>query len=157
MKLEFIIFSMTGHTRTVAEDARNKLLESGHDCCLTFLEPKVKLDLRAEIVDIKHVPELMDCDVAVICTPVHGGKISAPVRSFLTQVGSLVGIRIVLLVTHFFRQGWGAIQTLRELGKLCEDKGGEVVGEMNIKWFSIRRKQEIMKSIDHLSSLVDEL
>lgn len=152
MKIQCIVFSHTGHTKSVAEKARDKLLESGHDVTLVLIEPAGKLDLKAEMVEITHVPDLMSCDVAIIGSPVHGGRISAPIRAFLAHSDSFEGKKIILLVTHFFRKGWGALQTLRELRKLCEEKGGEVVGEMSIKWFSMGRRREIAKSIDHLNA-----
>jgi len=154
MKIECIVFSHSGHTKAVAEKVWNKLHKSGHDVGLSLIEPEGKLDLKAEMVEIKVIPDLKGCDVAIIGSPVHGGRISAPIRAFLTQVESLEGKKVVLLVTHFFRPGWGALQTLRELRKLCEEKGGEVVSEMNIKWFSMRRRREIEKFTDHLSSVI---
>ncbi len=155
MIIQFIVFSLTGHTKTVSEAAKGKLRKSGHNVVMDYIQPMDKLDLKAEIVEVKEIPDPHGYDLVIIGSPVHGGRVSAPIRTFLSQVSSLEGIRIVLLVTHFFRPGWGALQTLQELQQMCESKGGEVIGDIRVKWFSLIRKGEIKKAIDYLCSLID--
>jgi flavodoxin len=47
MKIECIVFSLTGHTKAVAEKVWNKLLESGHEVGFSIIEPEGKLDLKS--------------------------------------------------------------------------------------------------------------
>jgi multimeric flavodoxin WrbA len=154
MKVKFIIYSHTGHTKTVAENFQTKLLSSSHCVVMDYIQTKEKLDLKADIVEIKEMPMPQGQDVVIIGSPVHGGRVSAPIRAFLSQVTSLEGIRIILLVTHFFRPGWGAVQTLQDMRNLCEYKGGEVIGVSHIKWFSLNRKRQINKMSSKVCSLI---
>ena len=154
MKVQFIIYSHTGHTKTVAESIKSELITSGHDVEMEYVQPREKLDLKAEMVELKEMPDPQGQDVVIIGSPVHGGRVSAPIRAFLSKVTTLEEIRIILLVTHFFRPGWGAVQTLQHLRELCEIKGGKVIAEAHVKWFSLFRKREIKKTTDYLSSFL---
>jgi len=104
MKIGMIIYSYTGKTRLVAEKAAGKLRADGHELAFIFIEPKEPLNLKEVEFEIKEIPATMYFDALVLGTPVHGGRMSAPMRSFLKQRTSLGGLDIVFLATHFFNR-----------------------------------------------------
>lgn len=153
MKIGVILFSHRGHTKKVGEKVAARLQIDGHAVHLNLLETITPLNLREEEAAIKSVPEINEYDALVLGTPVHGGRMSAPMRYFLNQTPSMRGISVVLFVTHFFRIGWGATQTLQELQKVCENKGAQYLGAANIKWLSFYRKLNIKRSVEKISAI----
>jgi len=155
MKIGMIVYSFTGKTKLVAERVAEILLTDGYEVDLNYLEPKEPLNLKAKEVEINEIPDPMRFDALVLGTPVQGGRMSAPMRFFLEQRTLLDGLDIVFIATHFFRREWGAVQTLQDLRKMCESKGGNVLGSIDIKWWSVFRQREIVSAIEHLRSLIN--
>jgi len=156
MKIGIIVYSYTGKTMLVAENTAEYLRFDGHEVDLFCLEPKEPLNLRADEVEIEEMPETMRFDALLLCTPVHGGRMSAPMQYYLNQTPSLEGLEIVFLLTHFFRREWGSVQVLQDLKKQCEMIGGDVIGSVDIKWLSVIRKRAIRNTIKHLRSLFNK-
>ena len=74
---------------------------------------------------------MADYDVYILGSPVHGGRISAPMRTFLTETDDLNGKSCILFVTHFFRHSWGADQALAEFTE-------NVVKKVGGSWIHVR-------------------
>ena len=91
MKIGIIIYSFTGNTKLVAERVAKRLVSDGHEVDLIFIEPNESIDLKAEEVVIKKIPDISRFDTLVLGTPVHGGRMSAPMRYFLNQIKTLEG------------------------------------------------------------------
>ena len=152
MKIGLILFSHTGHTKRVGERAATRLRNDGHEVNFILLETLEPINFRADEMALKSVPEISDFDALVLGTPVHGGRMSAPMRYFLNQTPSMNGISIVLFATNFFRSSWGATQTLQTLRKMCEEKGAHYLGAVDIQWFSFYRNLNIKRAVDKMSA-----
>ncbi|MFN2305049.1 MAG: flavodoxin family protein, partial [Anaerolineales bacterium] len=148
MNIALVFFSHMGHTKKAGEAVAGQLTAEGHHVNIFGIQPKEKLNLRAEEVEIKNQPEISSFDVLILGTPVHGGRMSAPIFTFLDQMPIVNGLRTVLLLTHFFRKEWGALQTIQSLEVLCKTKGLDVLGYANVKWFSFYRNRNIQRAVE---------
>jgi len=154
MKIGIIYFSHMGHTQKVAENASEALRQAGFDVDCTQLIPKEPLDLRAERVPVEEIPQVVPYDLLVLGTPVHGGRMSAPMRYFLDEMPSIKGKKILALATHFFRKGWGAVQTIQQMQKICEIAGADFLGFVNVKWLSLFRSKQINIAVEAILNSV---
>jgi len=141
MNIGCVYYSQTGHTKDVVEKIVSQLTNADH---LVSVH-RIQADSLSKSLEGHW--DVSQYEALVIGTPVHGGVMAAPIRSFLKELRGLEGIQFALVVTHFFRRGWGAVQTLQEMQSICEAKGGIFLAQMDIKWLSIFRKKEITEAI----------
>lgn len=156
MTIGIIVYSRTGHTLIVARKLQDDLVADGHDVMMEQLETVGPVNPSATTAALKTVPAIEHYDVVVLGSPVNGGRMSAPMRSYLDEVPSLEGKRIALLLTHFFPRGWGANQTIEEMTNACESTGATVIGSGDVQWFSLRRRRRIAEAVEDLSDLFRE-
>jgi len=151
VKIGIIVYSRTGHTLSVAKRLEDRLMADGHDVTLEQLETVGPVDLSATTAALKTKPTIDPYDALVLGSPVNGGRMSAPMNSYLDQVRSLEGKRVALLLTHFFPQGWGANQTIEQMTEVCESKGATICGSGDVRWLSLRRQRQISQAVDSLA------
>jgi len=153
MNIGIIVYSLTGHTLTVATRLKEKLTVDGHEVTLERVETVGPPKPQFENAELKSKPVLDAYDALVFACPVRGGTIPSPMKRYLAQIPSLQDKKVVCLVTHFFRREWGANQVLAALRELCESKGATVCGVGDVRWFSLHRKQQIAQVVEELSQL----
>jgi menaquinone-dependent protoporphyrinogen IX oxidase len=153
MKIGIIFYSHTGHTALIAKKLVVSMENSGHKVDSIQLETIEPLQLSAMHAAIKNVPNVDNFDMLFIGTPVHGGRIAAPVLTFLESVLSFSGKKVSFFLTHFFPRKWGAIQTIQALEVFCASKGAMVQSSADVTWFSIFRKRQIKRAVSNLSQL----
>ena len=155
MKIGMVLFSHMGHTRQLGEAIQQGLEGDGHHVSLTALETQGALNLSADFAAIQAVPLMEDYDVFLLGSPVHGGRISAPMRSFLAETDDLEGKPCFPFVTHFFRRSWGADQALAEFTEKCSEKGGRILETCAVRWFSLQRKKHIQNAVQETIEVVN--
>lgn len=153
MKIAIVLFSHRGHTKKVGEVVAAQLIQAGHQIHRFELKPKEKLIFSAEVVEIEKPPDIRPYDAVILGSPVHGGRMSAPLRAFLNQIPIENNKPTILLLTHFFRKAWGAIQTIDTMQDICKSKGLKIIGYTTVKWLSLRRKHNIKLSANHITTL----
>ena len=151
MNIGIIVYSRTGHTLSVAAKLKEKLSAAGHAATLEQVETAGPVSLSATSAVLKTTPATDPYDGLALCSSVQGGLLAPPMRSYLDQVPSLAGKRVVCLVTGFFPAEWGRNQTVAQLQAICESKGATVCGSGSVGWFSLRRRRQISQVVDSLS------
>jgi multimeric flavodoxin WrbA len=151
LSIGIIVYSRTGHTLSVARKLEEKLAADGHDVALEELETIGASDLGATTSPLQRRPSIGGHGALVFGSPVNGGRMSAPTRSYLDQIPSLHGKKVVLLLTHFFPRVWGANQTLQEMTETCESKGATICARGSVRWTSLRRRRRIASVVDDLA------
>ena len=150
MKIGIIYYSQTGHTKRVGEEAAHRLRNAGHQVDLVPLEVRGSMNLSAESVEIKHIPEIDGYDAIVIGSPVHGGRVSGPVHYFLENVRTFDHQPVVLFVTHFLRKSWGAEQTLSSFRQMVTAREGDVLGDAEVKWLNLQLRKSITQAAEEI-------
>ena len=148
MKFKMILYSRTGHTRRVGEEVAWHLFDSGHKVDVVNLESTVPLIMGAEHMAESEIAAIAGYDGLIIASPVHGGKMSEPIRKYIGSVKSFDGKPIVLLATHFLRNAWGAHQALLEMQNQCVSQEGTVLGSIEVRWFNLHRRRDIQKAVE---------
>ena len=154
MDIGIIVYSRTGHTLSVAEKLKGRLSADGHAVALEQLEIAGPDNLSATTAALKTRPAIDRYDALVLGSPVNGGRMSAAMNSYLEQVPSLQGKKVVLLLTHFFFPAWGANQTIAQMKGVCESRGATVCGSGSVRWTSLRRGRQISRVVDRLSDRI---
>jgi flavodoxin len=151
MNIGIVVHSQTGHTLSLAEILRERLLAAGHAVTLEQVETFGRAKPGAADVRLKTKPEVDPYDALVLGCPVWGGVMSSAMTTYLEQVTSLQGKRVACMVTHIFPPGLGANQTIDQMKGVCESKGAIVCGSGSASWFPLGRKRRIVEVVDNLT------
>jgi flavodoxin len=153
MEIGIVVYSHTGHTLSVAVKLKEKLSAAGHAVTLEQVEPAGPVSLSARHAELKTKPEIDAYDALVFGSPAWGGVPAAPMTSYLAQVSSLQGKKVVCLVTGLFPPGWGRNQTSAQMQAICKAKGATVCGSGSVGWLSLSRKRQVARVVDRLAHL----
>ncbi len=155
MNIGIVVYSLSGHTLSVAMSLQEKLAAAGHTVTLERVEIEGPAKVSAERTPLKARPAIDPYDAVVFACPVRGGLPPPPMASYLQQIPSLHNKKVACLVTHFFPRAWGANQTVAAMKGLCESKGATVCESGSVRWFSLGRKRQIAQVVDNLSHCFD--
>jgi len=148
MNIGIIFYSFSGHTLSVSRKLEEGLIASGFKVKREQLEPDGPYKLTDMVIKLKNVPSIEVYDILVLASPVHGGRMAAPMAGFLKELPGLKSRKIICLVTHFLPYSMGGKQMIQLFKDACESLGAEVVGTANIPRLRLRQKQYINKVID---------
>jgi tRNA-dihydrouridine synthase/flavodoxin len=156
MNVGMIVYSQSGHTLKVARKLEQALSDAGHAVTLERIQPVGLARPGLTDVPLKVQPKIDGYEALVLGTPVWGGTPASPMASYLAQLASLQGKRVVCLVTGFFPASWGRNQALAQLRATCEEKGATVRGTGSVGWWSFQRKRQIAEVVEYLSGLLQQ-
>ena len=140
-----VIYSKTGNTRSVAE----RLV--GPSCPLLEVKPRVD-DPNIQNPELKEIPDLSTYDHVVLGSPVHGFMLSKVMNAYILKT-DFTGKTVDLFVTHFFPFAWmGGNQTLKQMKKLVEKKGGTVNLLTSINWKNKKRTTDIDSLVERYTA-----
>jgi flavodoxin len=154
MKIGLIIYSQTGNTLSVARKIEEKLIAANQTATLEKI--KIEGDAKPGDKNIKFesIPDTTQYDAIIFGSPVQAFSLSAPMSAYLSQLKSLQGKKIALLVTQHFPFPWmGGNRAVRQMKKLCESKGAEISGSGIVNWHKASRQQLIDEVVDRLYRL----
>ncbi len=154
MNIGIILYSQTGNTYSISLKLKEKLIIAGHSVDIERL--KVVSEVRSGIKDIKFemLPNAEAYDVLVFGSPVQAFSLSSVMANYLTQIASLQGKKVALLVTQFFPFPWmGGNRTVGQMKKICESKGAAVCGAEIVNWSNPSREKRITEVVEKLSKL----
>jgi NAD(P)H dehydrogenase (quinone) len=154
MKIIIITYSHSGKTLAVSKKLEEKLSANGHQVTLTQIEIGGPLKSSARTVGFIAKPEIEMNDLLVFASPVNGGQISSPMISFLNQIPSLQGKKVICLVTHFLFRSWGANQAIQQMKTLCDLKGAKIIGSGDVRWTFFYPGNQIDEIINQLCQLI---
>lgn len=135
MRIGIIVYSKTENTYSVAEKLQEKFQESGHEVEIEMVVPAGDVPPRAKNVEFQSKPEIESYDALVFGSPVHAFSLAPPMNAYLEQIDSLQNKKIACFVTKGLRFNWtGGNQAIGKMKKICESKGGKVVGTDIVVW-----------------------
>lgn len=153
VSIGIIVYSHTGHTRSVVARLHDALVAAGHHVTLEPLETVRPLQMGDTSAELRDVPDVGTYDVLVLACPVRGGTPAPPMRVYLEQLPTLEGKEVVCLVTGVMPANWGHEQALVQMGEMCQAKGAQVLASDSIRWSSLRRGRRIAEVVDRLTGL----
>lgn len=154
LKIGIIIHSHTGNTLSVAQKLKEKLLAEGHSVSLEQVIAVDDQQVNQAKVEFANKPELDAYDVLIFGAPVRAFSLSAIMAAYLTQAASLQGKKVGCFVTQQFPYPWlGGNRSIRQMKKLCEAKGAQVVATGIVNWSSKQRQELISDTVQKLSNV----
>lgn len=153
MNIGMIVYSQTGHTLSVAETLRDKLIASGHGITLEQIEVEGDVAPGQE-VHFKTLPDPAPYDTLILAAPTQAFSLVEVMKQYLAQVDSLSGKSIACLTTEFFPFPWmGGNRAIRQMTDLATAKGAAVRGGGVINWSRMGRERQIVEVTDSLCGL----
>lgn len=146
MKTGIIVYSHTGHTKQAAELLLDSLRARGRDCELlevTVSNPKP--EANASRIQWTNKPDVEAFDQVVFA-------LSGVMKAYLESLSSLKGKKVSLFVTHQLPLPWmGGNAAVRQMKKICEDRGGQISAHAVVSWGEKRREQDLAAMVSRLS------
>ena len=155
MKIGIIIYSKTGHTKSVAETLEQQLKDRGHDVTLDFIE------IAEQEKDVMHpeitkAPDASPYDFLIFGAPVQGFRLCAAMSTYLNLLDDMKGKKFACIVTQALPFKWlGGEQASRKMKSIVTDKGGEFIGHSIINWNKADREGRIDDTIKHILRLIE--
>lgn len=156
MNIGIILHSRTGHTYAVAKRLQQNLLACGHRVNLEKVEAANDQPTKSKAVLLTHEPAISDYQLIVFAAPVHGGRLSAVMQTYLENLPSLVNTRVCGYVTEFFPlPSMGGNQALQRMQDTLSEKGGKFESGSVINWMlPSKREQGIKRMLDQIGTLI---
>jgi flavodoxin len=141
MKIGIIVYSQTEHTYSVAEKLQEKLLDDGHDVEVERVIPAGETHPGVKNVEFQSQPDVDAYDALIFGAPVQAFSLAAAMKAYMTQIPSLETKKIACFVTKglpFHRTGGN--QAIGQMKKICQSKGGAIIGTGIVVWRGGREK-----------------
>jgi flavodoxin len=154
MKIGIIVYSFTGNTNSVAQKIQDKLLQAGHLAEIKRIIIKGGEQPNSKQFIFENPPTINKYDALIFGAPVRGFSISPVISTYLKQLSSLKDKKVACFVTKQLNSYWtGGTRAITMMKRICESKGGVVVGTGVVFWKSKNRDIEIDTLAETLSSL----
>lgn len=155
MKVGIIIHSHSGNTRTAAARIQQKLEEQGHSVQLEQLQPGAGWKPGDKPIELETIPDPQAFDFVIFGAPVEAFSLSPVMDTYLRAAPSMEGQRCACYVTQFFPFAWmGGNRAVRQLQKLCAEKGAVVDATSVINWSSPGREHRMTATADRFKGLI---
>ncbi len=155
MKIGIVVYSQTEHTYSVAENLQEKLLEAGHSVNVERITPAGEVHPGSKDITFQNQPDIQEYDALIFGSPVHAFNLAPAMKAYLEQIPSLQDKKVACYVTKglpFHRTGGN--QAISQMKKLCQSKGGKVMGTGIVVWRGGRAKEinELVEQFGRLFS-----
>ncbi|MCB2209938.1 flavodoxin domain-containing protein [bacterium] len=154
MEIGLVVYSNTGHTAKLAALLAAELQALGQGVRVIPLVPAGEYSMKELRTPLASSHDVSPFDVIVAATPVHGGRMAAPVRTFLEQTPTLAGKPVAFLLTHFLPYKMGAAQTIEAMTDLSEEAGATVLDSADVTWFSLGRHKKMKNAAVELAKSI---
>ena len=154
MNIGIIVHSQTGHTYSVAEKLKKKLLTAGHFANIEKVISIGAVKPGDKNVRLEKLPDIGGYDALIFGAPVMGFSLSPVMSVYLPQLQSLDGKKVAGFVTMFFPFPWmGGKNAINQMGQLCNTKGTKLRETGIVNWSSRKREKQITKVVENMSKL----
>ncbi len=160
MKIIIVYFSLTGNTKKLAVKIYEILRSKNFEVDLFELENKKRKSflincfeaIKGKTFYIEKIPALEKYDFVFIGSPVWAGRITPLIRSFIKEV-DFSNKNIFLFTTY--GSGLGKSRAMEEFEKLVFEKGGKIIGKLEVKGKKVEEnifqiKEKIEKCLKEL-------
>lgn len=152
MNIGIIVYSQTGHTKSLAEQLKEALKEKGHSAGIE--EITISGEASPGKFQMTAIPSVDGYDALIFGAPVHGFKLSSVMEAYLQQMPDLKGKEVALLVTKqlpfLWTGGTGANNTMKQI---CQEKNAHVKGAEVAIWSDKKREASVRKCVRKISDL----
>lgn len=155
MNICILVNSLTGNTLSIAEKLKINLEKNNNLVSLEKIEPIDGENINETNISNINFEKIIDFNnyaLIIIGSPVRGFSISNTLKSYLDKVTSLKNKKVSLFVTHFFPFSFlGGNQTIKQIIKICEEKGAIISNTGIIDWKNKKREEQIENLVNTFS------
>lgn len=152
MNIGIIVYSHTGNTLAVARKLEEKLKAAGHAVTVEQVTVTDGSSLESGKFELAGRPPVDRYDFLLFGAPVHALSLSAVMKAYLEQLGSLDGKKAACFVTKQLPFSWtGGKQAVNRMKKVCEYRGASVLGTAIVYWTKSRREASIDNCLEDLA------
>ncbi len=142
MKIGILVYSQTEHTYSVAQKLQEKLQEKGKEVEIERVVPSGEVHPGSKDIKFETLPDVEKYDALIFGSPVHAFSLAPAMKAYLEQIPSLQSKNIALFVTKGVPFNWtGGNQAIGKMKKICQSKGGTIVGTDIVVWNKSRDKK----------------
>jgi len=153
MNIGIVVYSETDHTYSVAQKLQDKLSVEGHEVNLERVVPAVKVDPGDLKVNFKSQPDTDPYEGLIFGAPVHAFNLAPAMNAYLNQIPSLKDKKIACFVTKGLPfDSTGGNQAIKQMKRVCRDRGGIVMGTSIVTW-SVSRKKKINNLLSQFGAM----
>ncbi len=154
MKVGIIVHSYTGNTLSVAQRLKDQLVEANYLVELKQVTAVDEKPSEAGNIQLKTIPDVNDYDGLIFGAPVRAFSLSPAMKAYLLQLPSLAGKKVGCFVTQHFRYKWmGGNRSIKQMKKICRDKGTDIWASGIINWSHPQREEQIAEAVESLLKL----
>jgi flavodoxin len=154
MKIGLIVYSYTGHTRSVADQIAATLSAEGHDVAVEAVKARDENPNNRAAVELVSRPDPAPYDQLILGAPVNGFQLAQVMQTYLRSQPDFGGKPVRCFVTHHFPKAWlGGTQTNAQFRKLLTAAGATVVDTGVVNWSSKKRDQDIVELVARFSQI----
>jgi hypothetical protein len=154
MRVGIVVYSWSGHTLSVAEKLKEKLVAVGHTAELLPVQLVGERKQGARDFELDSLPDIGAYEGLVFGSAVEAFSLSPVLTTYLKRVESLASKNVACLVTQQFPFPWmGGSRAIGQMRKLCAAKGATIVGTAVVNWAASRREKTTAAAVDRLSTL----
>lgn len=152
MNIGLIVFSQTGHTMSVVEKLKDRLVSAGHQA---VIEPiTIQGDAAPGKFQLTRQPETDPYDGLVLASPVQAFSLHPVMKDYLARVSSLKGKSVAFLVTKQLSSHWtGGNRAIKMMQTACLAKGADRLGSGIVVWKEAKRAVTEEEALTQLSQL----
>jgi len=149
MKIGIIVWSVSGHTLSVAESFSKCLAEKGHTVAIERIEISGDPMKPGAPWDFTKAPKTEGYDALVFGSYVEAFCAAAVMKKYLAGVAGLSGKKCFVLVTQGLPKAWmGGNNAVRQIKGLVKAKGGVIVDSALVSWRSKIKDLQILEACD---------
>ena len=153
MKIGIIVYSQTNNTYSVAQKLQEKFMAAGNEVNIEKLVPVGDVHPGSKDIHFETRPDISTYDALIFGSPVHAFSLAPAMKTYLEQVTPLQDKKVALFVTKGLRFNWtGGTRAIGQMKKICQAKGGMIVGTGIIVW-NKQRDEKIAELVEEFSRL----
>lgn len=152
MKIGLIVFSQTGHTMSVVDKLKDRLMGAGHQVQIDPIA--IQGDAAPGKFELTHQPETDPYDGIVFASPVQAFSLNPVMKHYLEGLSSLKGKSVAFLVTKQLSSHWtGGNRAVSMMKTACLAKEADILGSGIVVWKETKRAVTEEEALNHLAQL----
>lgn len=151
MQIGIIVWSVSGHTFSIAETFSKCLADKGHTISIERIAISRDLMKPEKPWSITEVPKTADYDALVFGSYVEAFNLTIVMKKYLVGIEDLAGKKCFVLVTQSLPKAWmGGNRAVNQIKKLVTAKGGVVVDSALVSWGNKAKELQIEEACDKI-------
>lgn len=157
MKIGIFVYSESGNTEAVARKVLESIPAVEHQVKMELITVKGELKPGETNIDFENKPDPGKYDYLVFGAPVQAFSLAVVMSSYINQLDTLKDKEIFCFVTKALPFDWtGGNRAVKQMEKICAQKGAKVSGSGIIKWRK-KRDEEVGEIVRKVKMLIEKM